>query len=153
MQQDQAVRNFLALGASYLDEDQLEKWVELFEEDALYRVTTKESLQKNYPASIIYCDGRAMLEDRIAALRTANIYEPHSYCHVLSLPLPRQTDAGEVIETRFIVTRIFEDGRSDLYATGKYIDLLTETPDGYRIKSRTVVLDSRAIDVLLVIPL
>jgi len=153
MQQDQQIHSFLARGASYLDEDLLEQWVDLFEDDAVYRVTTKESLRKNYPASIIYCEGRAMLEDRIAALRTANIYEPHTYCHVLSLPLSQQTDEGEVIETRFIITRIYEDGRTDVFATGKYIDQLNDTGQGLRFKSRTVVLDSRAIDVLLVIPL
>ncbi|NYT23675.1 nuclear transport factor 2 family protein [Alcaligenaceae bacterium] len=153
MQRDRQVQDLLVRSASYLDEDQLEQWVELFEEDAVYRVTTAESLRKGYPVSIIHCEGRHMLEDRIAALRNANIYEPHTYCHVLSLPQRKQTDGEEVIETRFIVTRIFEDGRTDVFATGKYIDRYTDGDEDCRIKSRIVVLDSRAIDVLLVIPL
>ncbi|MFA7669802.1 MAG: aromatic-ring-hydroxylating dioxygenase subunit beta [Burkholderiaceae bacterium] len=153
MQRDQQIQDLLVRSASYLDEDQLEKWVELFEEDAVYRVTTAENLRKGYPVSIIYCEGREMLEDRIAALRNANIYEPHTYCHVLSLPQKLQTEEGELVQTRFIVTRIFEDGRTDVFATGKYVDRYSDEGEDCRFKSRTVVLDSRAIDVLLVIPL
>lgn len=149
----QQKRDLLIRSTHYLDDDELEKWVELFEDDALYRVTTAENIRRGYPASIIHCEGRDMIEDRINALRNANIYEPHTYCHVLSLPLVTLQEGHEIIETRFIVTRIFEDGRTDIFATGKYMDQFSESEGQYRIRSRTVVLDSRAIDVLLVIPI
>lgn len=150
---DRGISRLLAQGAWLLDEDKLEEWVSLFDEAGVYRITTRESVAKGYPASIVYCEGRAMLEDRVRALRQANIFEPHWYSHVLSIPYTRTVDGAEETETRFTVSRIFEDGRTDLFATGKYVDRYAWRDDAPRILSRVVVLDSGAIDVLLVIPL
>ena len=36
------------------------------------------------PASVIFCDNRGMLIDRVTSLRTANIYQPHQYRHIVS---------------------------------------------------------------------
>ena len=86
-----------ALFADYIhciDEDRLEDWPEFFTKDARYHIITRENYDLNLPVALIYCDGRGMFEDRISALREANIFEPHVYCHMVSavsythLPLP-----------------------------------------------------------------
>jgi anthranilate 1,2-dioxygenase small subunit len=46
-----------------------------------------------------------------------------------------------------------ENGRMDLYATGAYHDLIVVDDAGFKFEERKVVLDSHALDVLLVIPL
>src|SRR5215468_9484460 len=74
-----------------IDDDRLEAWPDLFTEQASYRVTTRENHDRGLPLALIYCAGRGMMADRISALRTANIYEPHVYCHMVS--------AIEVLET------------------------------------------------------
>ena len=76
-----------ALVADYIhciDEDRLEEWPDFFTADGRYKVITRENYDLGLPVALIYCDGRGMFEDRISALRTANIYEPHVYCHMVS---------------------------------------------------------------------
>jgi anthranilate 1,2-dioxygenase small subunit len=46
-----------------------------------------------------------------------------------------------------------QDGRSDLFATGKYLDVVTFEGGTAKFQERIVVLDSRQVDILLVVPI
>ena len=46
-----------------------------------------------------------------------------------------------------------QDGRKELFATGKYLDTVVLDDGVPKFQERLVVLDSRHIDILLVIPL
>jgi anthranilate 1,2-dioxygenase small subunit len=45
------------------------------------------------------------------------------------------------------------DGKMDLFATGRYVDVVVETDAGLRFRERVVVCDSSRVDTLLAIPL
>ena len=49
--------------------------------------------------------------------------------------------------------RIMRDGAMDLFATGRYLDVLVEVGDALRFRERVVVCDSNRIDTLLAIPI
>ena len=49
-------------------------------------ITTAENHREGLPAGIVYADSRAMLEDRVTALRQANVYERHRYRHIIGGP-------------------------------------------------------------------
>jgi 3-phenylpropionate/cinnamic acid dioxygenase small subunit len=139
--------------AAAIDADRLEEWPEFFVEDCLYKVTTAENLRLGYPAGVIYADTRAMLRDRVAALRKANIYERHAYRHIVGLPRTR-AESGEIVaETPFLVVRTMRDGRMDLFATGLYLDRVREEAGSLLFAERVVACDSSQFDTLLAIPL
>ncbi len=77
------VESFLADYVHALDSDRLEEWPDFFVEDASYQVITRENVERGLPLAVMSCQGRGMFRDRISALRTANIFEPHVYCHIL----------------------------------------------------------------------
>jgi 3-phenylpropionate/cinnamic acid dioxygenase small subunit len=140
--------------AAAIDNDRLEAWPDFFVDDCLYKITSAENHRRGYQAGIVYADSRAMLRDRVTALRTANIYERQSYRHIVGLPLVNSTEADRVMtETPFLVVRIMRDGRTDLFATGVYIDKLREEARQLRFIERIVVCDSGRFDTLLAIPL
>jgi anthranilate 1,2-dioxygenase small subunit len=95
-----------------------------------------------------------MFKDRISALRTANIYEPHVYCHVPGALRITAMD-GDVVdsESTLLIVRTMHDGEMKIFGCGRTIDRIKLADDGPLFISRTVVLDSRQIDTLLVIPL
>jgi anthranilate 1,2-dioxygenase small subunit/terephthalate 1,2-dioxygenase oxygenase component beta subunit len=133
----------------------LEAWPGFFLEQCLYKVTTADNLEKGYQAGLIYADSRAMLEDRIAALREANIYERQRYRHILGLPLiTGEVDGALAAETSFLVVRTMRDGQMMVFAAGVYRDRLRRDGAGaWRYGERIVVCDSQRIDTLLAIPL
>jgi 3-phenylpropionate/cinnamic acid dioxygenase small subunit len=143
-----------ALNAAYaatIDQDRLEAWPGFFVEDCLYKITSAANHRAGYAAGIVYADSRAMLRDRVTALRTANIFERHSYRHIVGLPVIGAD--GETAETPFLVARIMRDGRTDLFVTGVYLDRLRDEAGDLRFVERIVVCDSSFFDTLLAIPL
>jgi 3-phenylpropionate/cinnamic acid dioxygenase small subunit len=145
------------LNAEYaraIDDDRLEDWPGFFNEPCLYTITSAENHRLGLPAGIVYADSKGMLEDRVAALREANIFERQAYRHLVGLPALIGESDGELrAETPFLVVRIMRDGRMDLFATGRYLDVIVDEGVTLRFRARVVVCDSSRIDTLLAIPL
>lgn len=140
--------------ASCIDADRLEEWPALFLEDCIYKITTADNHRRGYAAGVVYADSRAMLTDRVAALREANIYERQTYRHIIGMPALRPGEAGEIgAETPFLVVRTMRDGQMDLFAAGVYLDRVREDAGQLRFAERLVVCDSSRFDTLLAIPL
>jgi 3-phenylpropionate/cinnamic acid dioxygenase small subunit len=152
-----ALLRVAALNAAYaatIDADRLEAWPDFFVDDCLYKITSAENHRRGYSAGIVYADSRAMLRDRVTALRTANVYERQSYRHIVGLPVLGATGAdGIAAETPFLVARIMRDGRTDLFASGVYVDRICDEGGNLRFAERIVVCDSGHFDTLLAIPL
>ena len=151
------VARLVELNAAYartIDNEKYEEWPDYFLEKCLYKVTTAENVAKGLEAGVIYADSRAMLQDRISALRQANIYERQRYRHIVGLPVVLGSSEGAAeVETPFLIVRIMRDGRMDLFATGRYLDTLVEEAGALKFRERLVVCDSNRIDTLLAIPL
>jgi 3-phenylpropionate/cinnamic acid dioxygenase small subunit len=141
--------------ASAIDSGRLGDWPGFFHEACLYKVTTADNHEKGYQAGLIYADSRAMLVDRIAALREANIYERQRYRHILGMPLvTARADDVVSAETSFLVVRTMRDGQMMVFAAGVYLDKLRRDELGaWRYAERIVVCDSQRVDTLLAIPL
>ncbi len=137
-----------------LDQGRFEGWPDFFTEDAVYKIISAENHEQGLPLGVIDCRGRAMMRDRITALRDANIFEDHRYRHIVSTPLVRRAADDEVwAETNYQVTRIMRDGSAMLFSLGRYLDRLTGAGEDMRFAERLVVFDNKRIDTLLVIPL
>ena len=145
------------LNADYaraIDDDRLEDWPGFFAEPCLYTITSADNHRQGMPAGLMYADSRGMLQDRVAALREANIYERQTYRHLIGLPAILDEKGTSVrTETPFLVVRIMRDGRMDLFATGRYLDVLVEEAGALRFRERVVVCDGGRIDTLLALPL
>lgn len=136
-----------------IDDNQLERWPEFFVADGKYKIISRENFDAGRPIGVLYCDTRGMMRDRINALRTANIYEPHTYCHVTGRTRVRQDGEIYRARTNFEVVRTMQDGGDFRFAVGKYIDEIVFEDGQPKFKSRIAVLESRRVDILLVIPL
>jgi anthranilate 1,2-dioxygenase small subunit len=148
------IEDLFAAYIECIDEDRLEEWPDFFVEECRYLITSRADHEAGLPHGVIYAASRGMLVDRIAALRQANLFEPHHYRHLLG-PIHIKNVANGVAEvtTNFFAARIMHDGDMSLFATGRYLDHIAVAQSPYRFIERRVVLDSHKIDTLLVIPL
>jgi anthranilate 1,2-dioxygenase small subunit len=137
-----------------IDDDRLEQWPELFTPECLYQVISRENADRGLSTSAMYCDSRGMLQDRVVALRHANIYAKHYYRHVLSNINVKGLERGElVVQSNYVVLQTLVEGDTRVFNAGKYLDRMVATPDGLRFKSKVVVFDTYRIPNLLVTPL
>ena len=143
-----------AVYARAIDDDRLEQWPDFFTEPCVYKITSSDNHRRGLPAGLVYADSKGMLRDRVSALREANIYERQSYRHIVGLPAVLEEADGAIrAETSFLVVRVMRTGAMDLFATGRYLDVIVEDDAALRFRERLVVCDSSRIDTLLAIPL
>jgi len=148
------IEDFLSDYAHTIDDGRIEDWPGFFTENGFYQIISREGYEAGYPVGVMHCDGRGMMHDRVKAMREANIFEPHVYCHILGRPRIRETAPGVCeARTNMQVVRTMQDGGMDIFAVGKYVDTIVLDNGEPRLKDRRVVLDSRRIDILLVYPL
>jgi len=146
-----------ALYADYahcLDNDALEDWPEFFTDGCFYRITSAENFEAGLPIGVVYATSKAMLVDRVMALRKANIYEPQRYRHLIgAVKIGPEENGVLAVVANLIVVRIMQDGAMCLFAAGRYVDRLVRQGEAWKFAKKDVVLDSRQIDTLLAIPL
>ena len=145
-----------------IDEGEYERWPMFFTEDGRYQVTGRDNHARGWVAGMLLCDNRDMMIDRIYSLRQVNVWEPHTYRHVIG---PTQVlEAGmdgarftAKVQTSYLCVRTMHNGEQKLFSTGRYLDeIVFEDAAGSEVPmllSRTVIADSNQVDTLLVIPL
>ncbi len=146
------IYDLLADYAALLDQGKYDEWLGLFAAQCTYNVVPRENSERGLPIGLIYCDSRAMLEDRIMALREANKYNIHTDRHLIGLPRLTSTD-GLAIEASFAVYQTDQEGATRLFATGLYQDRLELVGHTPRIRDKLVLLDTFAVPTLLATPL
>jgi anthranilate 1,2-dioxygenase small subunit len=145
-----AVHDLLAEYGALIDGGRFDEWLDLFAEECRYHVMPRENFDRGLPAALIFCDSRAMLEDRIRALHEANKYNIHSDRHVIGLP---RILNGGLVEAPFAVYQTDQEGETRLFATGLYRDRLEPAGPRFKIRDKLILLDTFAVPSLLATPL
>jgi len=145
------VCDLLAEYGALIDIGKFDEWLDLFAEDCRYQILPRENFDRGLPAALVFCDSRAILEDRIRALREANKYNIHTDRHVIGLP--RIFDNGLEVEAPFAVYQTDQEGETRLFATGLYRDRLEISGLRLRIRDKLILLDTFAVPSLLATPL
>ena len=146
-----AVWDLLAEYGALIDMAKFDEWLDLFAEECRYQIVPRENFDRGLPVALVFCDSRAMLEDRIRALREANKYNIHTDRHVIGLP--RIFEDGLALEAPFAVFQTDQEGETWLFATGLYRDRLEISGRGLKIRDKLILLDTFAVPTLLATPL
>ncbi len=144
----------LAQYAHVIDDGRYEEWPELFTEQCLYRITTRDNHERGLPASIVVCDSRAMLMDRVVSIRTANVFEPHRYRHLVSSILVTGSGPNSwELKSNYLITRTMQTGTMSVFSTGEYRDVVVREEGRCLFAERIVICDHGVINNLIALPL
>ena len=149
-----ALNDLFAAYGALIDAAEFEAWLALFAKTCSYHIVPRENSERGLPAGLVYCDSRAMLEDRIRALRDANKYNIHTDRHLIGLPrFIREEDDVKLVEAPFAVYQTDQEGETRLFATGVYRDHIVAEASGLKFRDKLVLLDTFAVPSLLATPL
>ena len=147
------MNHWYSLMAEYgmaLDEDRLEDWVELFDEECDYRVMTRENVEQGLPNVLMWCDNKNMLRDRVESYREVNEYNPHYDRHVIG---PLRMLGDSTFEASYSLFQTDLEGNSRLFSVGRY-SVEAVLKDGKPlIRTMLIVADTGNIPSLLDTPI
>ncbi len=154
LEQRLAVYDLFAEYAACLDEGRLSDWLDFFVEDCLYRIVPRENYAANLPLSLVLCDSKDMMRDRVVALQEANEYNIHTDRHLISGIRFRGNASGVLqVEASYAVYQVDTEGVASLFAIGSYLDEIVFVAGSPRVKSKTVIMDNSCVPHAISTPL
>lgn len=153
-----AIEELYAEYGDLLDDGRLEDWLDLFVPDATYRVVSRENWVRGLPLSTMACESRAMLADRVSAIRGTSMHVPRTQRHVIGRlrirPARSDPAAGASVTASWMVAQTLTGEPTILFAAGRYHDRVVASPDGrLRFADKVAVYDSDLVLTSLVYPL
>ena len=149
-----ALSDLMAEYGMALDEDRLEDWVELFEEECDYRVVTRENVAQGLPNVLMWCDNKNMLRDRVESYRHVNEYNPHYDRHVIGpLRLLETKDGVATFEASYSLFQTDLEGNSRLFSVGRYRVDAAMARGAAKLRRVLVIADTGTIPSLLATPI
>lgn len=149
-----AIERLLADYAHYIDADRLEEWLDFFVEDCVYKIVPRENHVRNLPLSLMLCENKDMLRDRVQSLRKANIYNIHTDRHLVSaIRVVGESNGDYQVEANYAVFQTSQEGETRIFSAGQYLDTVTFVDGAPKFKQKLVVSDTAAIHTLLATPI
>jgi anthranilate 1,2-dioxygenase small subunit len=149
-----ALTDLMAEYGMALDEDRLEDWVELFDEQCDYRVVTRENVEQGLPNVLMWCDNKDMLRDRIESYRHVNEYNPHYDRHVIGpLRVVAEQDGSATFEASYSLFQTDLEGNSRIFSVGRYRVEAVLRGGAAQLKSVQVIADTGTVPSLLATPI
>jgi|TARA_A100001037_G_C15118881_1_gene622818 salicylate 5-hydroxylase small subunit len=136
-----------------LDTEQLERWPELFTEDAFYDVIPRENYERDMPLAIMRCESRAMMRDRVRAIRETLMFEPRYLRHLISsIRITPQDDGIISVTANYAVLETLMDEMTKILNAGRYVDKLVRKNKKLHFKEKRCVYDSSVVPNSLIYP-
>jgi anthranilate 1,2-dioxygenase small subunit len=149
-----AVQDLVARYGGLLDREDYQGWLDLFDAGASYRIAPRENIDQGLPASLMLCETKKALTDRIVAMLKANKYRPVIARHLVGTPeLIATADGGVRVRAAYSLYHVDGDGHAELYSIGGYDFRLVFANERAAIREAVVIVDSFLIPTLLVKPI
>ena len=154
-----------------LDRGDLDRWVEFFAEDSLYRITARENADAGLRVGLVYAEGRGMIRDRAFAIMHTQMFAPRYMQHftsnvrVISVegaaggtggsrpPVPSDGEGCLIkAQTNYLLLQTLVDGPTTIHQSGRYYDTFVRENGRLLIRERQCVYDTVLIANDLVYP-
>lgn len=149
------VTTFNNVYAAALDEQRLMDWAELFTDDALYVILSRENHDRKLPVGLIYCENKGMIRDRAFALKETAMFAPRYLRHMIANQAVGEESADGTIAARanYVVLQVLYD-RPDakIHQVGTYYDTFKRVNGALKLAERRCVYDNLLVDNALCLP-
>lgn len=146
-----------ALYAEYcacIDERRYADWPAFFTEDCIYKVIPRENHDRGLPLATLAFESRGMLEDRVFSITQTLFHAPYYQRHLVSGIHIKSVEQDVVhAEANYLVVRTLQNERSEVFNTGRYLDVVVREQGRLRFRERCCVFDSELIPNSIIYPI
>ena len=140
--------------SSAVDCGDWDRWVQMFTEDGIYKLVPRENHERGFPLATLAFVGKGMLKDRVYGIRETLFHDPYYQRHIVGPLLIRNGSDGSFnVEANYGVFRTKLSEFTSVYNVGRYLDVVTRTPEGLRFAQRICIYDSEMIPNSLIYPI
>lgn len=137
-----------------LAEGEYERWPEFFTETCVYQITSRENYDLGLPIGLVGAESRAMLADRVAAMRKTMLYAPRIVRNLTAGIVLRAIEPGAMrLSASFAVFQTLLNEPSTVFLAGRYYDRVVEDGGALRFAERICVADATLVPISLIFPL
>ncbi|MBM3388723.1 MAG: aromatic-ring-hydroxylating dioxygenase subunit beta [Betaproteobacteria bacterium] len=149
-----ALTQLYAQAAHLADAGRWVQWAELFTEDCLYLLQPRENFDRGFPLATMRFESRGMLLDRAYAVTQTIFHDPYYQRHVVGAPCVSAFEEGRIhCEANYAVFRTKLNQETTVFNTGRYLDEVVQTPQGWKFAVRKAVYDSEMIPNSIIYPI
>jgi 3-phenylpropionate/cinnamic acid dioxygenase small subunit len=139
-----------------LARNDMSAWADCFDDPGSYVCMVRENEEQGLPIALMMDDSRGRILDRVKYVTEVwhGTFEDYSSRHIVQ-PIDWSVAASGAItaESNLIVAYTTTRGRSEMLATGSYLDEIVIGPAGAHFRSKKVVLDTTITPRYLVYPI
>jgi salicylate 5-hydroxylase small subunit len=140
--------------ASAVDSGQWDLWPEFFTEQCVYKLQPRENYERGFPLATLSLTSKGMLKDRVYGISETIFHDPYYQRHVVGAPIVRKVVAGRIYsEANYAVFRTKYDKESTVFNVGRYLDIIVQTPEGFKFEERLCIYDSEMIPNSVIYPI
>jgi salicylate 5-hydroxylase small subunit len=137
-----------------LNDGDLARWPKMFTDACVYKIIPRDNYERGLPVAVMYCESRAMLEDRVAALSDTALYAPRIVRRItIGVCLHEIGVDGLRLTANFAVLETMPNQPSALFLCGRAHDRVVDEDGILRFAERIFVYDSTIIPASLVYPI
>ena len=140
--------------AEALDEGRWEAWPEFFTERCIYKIIPRENYDAGLPIALIFAESRAMLADRVAALRNTLLYAPRIVRALnTGMRLCAIGAGGMCLSSSFAAFQTMLNEPTMVFLTGRTYDRVVDEAGVLRFAERICVTDATLVPTSLIFPI
>ena len=143
------IADLLLRYARCLDERRLDDWPELFVDDAVYQVVTRDNYARGLPLPLMLCRGKGMLKDRAYAYQHINIYPLRADRHLISNLRIEEAAGAYAVEADYVIFQTENGGPTSVFSVGRYLDTVVERDGALKFRTKLVVSDTCVVATAL----
>lgn len=137
-----------------LDDENYEQWPDFFTDGALYKIIARDNYERDLPLATLFCEGKAMMQDRVVAIRQATLFPRAFLRHLVStVRVTGREEERYLIQSNYVVFSTLYNEETKVFNAGKYLDEVVFVGGRAKFKKKIVVYDTLQIPSLLVIPI
>lgn len=137
-----------------LGEGDYERWPDFFTEACVYKIIPRENYDAGLPLGLMQAESRAMLADRVAALRQTTLYAPRLVRRLVGSVVLRAVEAeGMRLSASFALFQTMLNEPAQVFLCGRLYDRVVDDGGSLRFAERVCVTDPTLVPISLVFPI